>query len=304
MRLTCMSARISSIVWSSTDLGGLMGEACGGSCHGGPAAWLVVGGITTLQTGVGLTGLSAMLAVETDPVAIIAWAVFMPAVVALQALHSSPAGRKVLRRRAMWTLGLQTLLTCLPSFVFGVEWPGMGGFAAGAGLAVMPGWRGRAVFAVSIAGAWAVGRHSGLPYVETACVTGVTMAVGFGVAAMIRLAARLRRSSGAQAAAERSAARDERVRIARDLHDLLAARLTIATLRAEMADRYVGVQNDRARSELRDMMGLTRDVLTDVRSLAHGYSQQYLSDELENSRRVLEGIGIAVSVGERPSFRW
>ncbi|MFF4797267.1 sensor histidine kinase [Streptomyces sp. NPDC001351] len=251
--------------------------------------------MATVQCGIGLIGLFVMLDVESRP-HVVPWFVFLPVIVALQTLHSSPVGQRLGPRRGVWTIGLQALLTYLPPLAFGVQWPGMAGFVAACALVVLRGPLGNVVFAANVAGAWALGRASGLSYGETTCVTAVTVVIGLGVAALIRLTWRQVRISRMESGIVRGAAQDERVRIARDLHDLLASRLTTVTLRAEMVDRYVGVQDDRARTELRQMMGLTREVLRDVRSLAHECWDLSLREELDNVCRVLDGVGIEVSV--------
>ncbi|WP_328746820.1 histidine kinase [Streptomyces sp. NBC_00285] len=251
--------------------------------------------MATVQCGIGLIGLFVMMDVESRP-DVIAWFVFLPWIVALQMFHSSPFGQRLGFRRAIWTIGLQEALIYVPPLFFSVQWPGMPGFAAACALVVLRGWVGDVLFVANVAGAWALGWHSGLSYSETACVTAVTVVIGLGDAALIGLSWRLGRISRLESGIVRGAAQDERVRIARDLHDLLASRLTTVTLRGEMVDRYVGVQNDRARSELRYMMGLTREVLRDVRSLAHDCWDLSLVEELDNARLVLSGIGIEVSV--------
>ncbi|WP_189267238.1 sensor histidine kinase [Streptomyces fuscichromogenes] len=251
--------------------------------------------MTTVQCGIGLIGLFVMLDVESRP-DVTAWLAFLPGIVALQMLHSSTVGPRLGLRWGLCTVGLQEVLIYLPSFAFGVQWPGMPGFAAACALVVLRGWPGNVVFAANVAGAWALGRDSGLSFGETACVTAVTVVIGLGVSALIQMAWRLGRISRMESGIVRGAAQDERERIARDLHDLLASRLTIVALRGEMVDRYVGEQDDRARSELRHMMGLTREVLRDVRSMAYECWDLSPGEELENVRRVLSGVGVEVSV--------
>jgi two-component system sensor histidine kinase DesK len=66
---------------------------------------------------------------------------------------------------------------------------------------------------------------------------------------------------------------DERNRFARDLHDILGHSLTVITVKAELANRLIDVDADRARVELADLERLSRDALADVRRAVEGYRE-------------------------------
>ncbi|HWS36745.1 MAG TPA: histidine kinase [Actinoplanes sp.] len=77
---------------------------------------------------------------------------------------------------------------------------------------------------------------------------------------------------------------DERNRIAADLHDILGHSLTVVAVKAELAQRLLDVDLDRARTELRDLEVLARDALADVRATALGVRGISLPGEIAAAR--------------------
>jgi two-component system sensor histidine kinase DesK len=111
----------------------------------------------------------------------------------------------------------------------------------------------------------------------------------------------------------RLAVADERNRFARDLHDILGHSLTVITVKAELANRLLDVDPDRARVELEDLERLSRDALSDVRRAVEGYRDLTLPGELARAREALRAADIAAelpnSTDEVPSelrelFAW
>lgn len=86
--------------------------------------------------------------------------------------------------------------------------------------------------------------------------------------------------------------REERNRMARDLHDILGHSLTVITVKAELASRLIDVDLERARSELADLERLSRAALGDVRRAVEGYREISLSGELTRAREALSSAGI------------
>jgi two-component system sensor histidine kinase DesK len=136
----------------------------------------------------------------------------------------------------------------------------------------------------------------------------------FGFQALIRRTWELR---AAQEEVSRLAADRERMRIARDLHDLLGHSLTAAAVKAQLAGRLIGRDSaedrERAAAEIGDVERLTRQVLSDVRAAVAGYREVSLAVELATAREVLGAAGIAadlpgavdeVPAGLRELFGW
>lgn len=90
----------------------------------------------------------------------------------------------------------------------------------------------------------------------------------------------------------RLALEDERNRFARDLHDILGHSLTVITVKAELANRLIDVDADRAKAELADLERLSRDALADVRRAVEGYRELTLPGELARARTALSAAEI------------
>ncbi|HEX7084682.1 MAG TPA: sensor histidine kinase [Gaiellaceae bacterium] len=86
---------------------------------------------------------------------------------------------------------------------------------------------------------------------------------------------------------------EERLRIARDLHDLLGHSLSIVALKSDLAARLVERDPKRAAAELADVQAVTRRALAEVREAVQGYRQLALVDAVEGARTALEAAGIA-----------
>jgi two-component system, NarL family, sensor histidine kinase DesK len=93
---------------------------------------------------------------------------------------------------------------------------------------------------------------------------------------------------------------EERLRFARDLHDLLGHDLSLIALKAELAGKLLPERVDEAATEVRQIKALTRNALGEVREAVDGYRRPTLSGELAGARAALEAAGIELSV-EHPS---
>jgi two-component system, NarL family, sensor histidine kinase DesK len=89
---------------------------------------------------------------------------------------------------------------------------------------------------------------------------------------------------------------DERNRFARDLHDILGHSLTVITVKAELANRLIDVDTERARTELADLERLSRDALADVRRAVEGYRELTLPGELARAGMALSAAEIAADL--------
>jgi two-component system sensor histidine kinase DesK len=92
-----------------------------------------------------------------------------------------------------------------------------------------------------------------------------------------------------------AAVTEERLRIARDLHDLLGHNLSLIALKSELAGRLIGTVPDRAAVEMHDIEHVARNALQEVREAVAGYRQPTLASELHNAREILAAAGLAYS---------
>jgi two-component system sensor histidine kinase DesK len=134
---------------------------------------------------------------------------------------------------------------------------------------------------------------------EAVALWGITAAV-FATSALWLLIGGLMRANEAlrEARAELAemAVADERLRFARDLHDLLGHDLSLIALKSELAGRLLPSQPDAAAAEIGEVRELTRSALTQVREAVDGYRRATLGSELAGARVALEAAGIELSV--------
>jgi two-component system, NarL family, sensor histidine kinase DesK len=91
---------------------------------------------------------------------------------------------------------------------------------------------------------------------------------------------------------------DERLRFARDMHDLLGHSLSVIALKSELAAKLVESDPRRAAAELEDIQSVTRAALADVRETVHGYRVLPLSDAVSGARAALTAAGIDLQLAD------
>jgi two-component system, NarL family, sensor histidine kinase DesK len=98
----------------------------------------------------------------------------------------------------------------------------------------------------------------------------------------------------------RLAITEERLRFARDVHDLLGHHLSVIALKAELAQRLAAVDAERAGREAGEVRELAAAALTEMREAVHGYRAVDLGAQLDAVARVLgsSGVRCTVSGGE------
>ncbi|MGE5133062.1 MAG: sensor histidine kinase [Gemmatimonadota bacterium] len=100
------------------------------------------------------------------------------------------------------------------------------------------------------------------------------------------------RLNSARAELARMAVAEERLRIARDLHDLLGHSLSLIALKAELAGRLLEPDPQRAAREISELETVARRSLTEVRQAVTGYRQPGLAAELATGRQMLAAAGV------------
>lgn len=120
-----------------------------------------------------------------------------------------------------------------------------------------------------------------------ASVTGALFFLG-------RLIRALRKLKAANDEIATLAVAGERERMARDLHDILGHSLTTITVKAGLARRVLESSGDRnlAIGEIRDVEGLSRSALSDVRATVSEYREVSLSAELVGARVALRAAEV------------
>ncbi|KAK1179472.1 histidine kinase [Streptomyces sp. NBS 14/10] len=230
----------------------------------------------------------------------------LAALLGLQLTHSFPGLAPRLSGARHWTLALQALLTFLPFAVFKHAWLGMPGFLAGSSLLVLPPPLSWVAFAAIMGCTDVLLFQVGFGWGEVAYTTVSTALTGLVVFGLSRLSGLVAEVSRSRAELARLAVAQERLRFARDLHDLLGYSLSTITLKCELVHRLVPPQNSRAQQELAEILQTSRQALADVRAVASGYRKMSLSAEAGTAKSMLAAVGISttaeVDCGELPDL--
>ena len=96
----------------------------------------------------------------------------------------------------------------------------------------------------------------------------------------------------------RLAVGEERLRFARDLHDLIGHSLSVIALKSELAGRLITRSPGLAAHEVEDIEKVARDALREVREAVAGYRQPTLAAELAGAREALASAGIEFHADE------
>ncbi|MFE5584647.1 sensor histidine kinase [Kitasatospora sp. NPDC056531] len=211
---------------------------------------------------------------------------------ALQFVHCAPRMQCVRERYGRWTLLAQAVLTYVPLVFFGFAWGGMAGFLGSSVLLLLRGKRAGAAFGAVVVLSGVSGALLGISVAEAVYLTVATALTGlivFGLTSLAQLVIEVRQ---AQQELARLAVTRERLRFARDLHDLLGYSLSAITLKSELTCRLVTVNPERALDELGGVLEISRQALADVRAVARGYRDMSLEREAVSARGVLAAADI------------
>jgi two-component system sensor histidine kinase DesK len=102
----------------------------------------------------------------------------------------------------------------------------------------------------------------------------------------------IRQLRQARAEVARLAAGEERLRMARDLHDLAGHSLATITLKAELARKLLRVDVDRSEQQILDLEHVSREALADIREAVSGYRRATLAVEASSARTALGAADI------------
>jgi two-component system sensor histidine kinase DesK len=198
--------------------------------------------------------------------------------------------------RLIAALLAQAAIVFVPLPFLGGGWLDLAGLLAGGVLVASRGrWAWPAFAAVSAGVAATAALWFGLPHGVTAsgaaaALTGaLTYLFGVLVVAM----------AGAVAASRRIVRMEvikERIRFARDLHDLLGYSLSAVTLKAELAARLVGRDPAPAKRELSEIIRISRQASADVRTVANSYRELSLEHEAHSARSILAAADVEAAI--------
>jgi two-component system sensor histidine kinase DesK len=146
------------------------------------------------------------------------------------------------------------------------------------------------VAAMIVIGLWT---DEGRDFVTTLVIPALLGGFAMSGVQLVRTTVELRE---ARATVAELAANEERLRLARDLHDLLGHSLSLITLKSELAGRMLPARPDRAAEQVADIEQVSRQALNDVREAVTGYRRPTLPGELAGARTALAVAGITADV--------
>jgi two-component system, NarL family, sensor histidine kinase DesK len=221
------------------------------------------------------------------------------AIGALQLRHSLAAGRGERPRGWQWTLLALTVLVYLPIVWFGMGWAPMQYFMIASAAMLLRGWPAGAavaapllVTAAGVVGEAPVGEGAvqgalSVVYWTVGLVTGAVAL--YGAARLVRVLDELEatRAELAELAIGR-----ERLRISRDLHDLLGHSLSAISLKGDLARRLLHSDVHAARAEIEGLTAVARNALRDVRAITRDKHTVSLRTETDGAAALLGAAGI------------
>ncbi|MDQ1377056.1 MAG: two-component system, NarL family, sensor histidine kinase DesK [Acidimicrobiaceae bacterium] len=220
-------------------------------------------------------------------------AAFVGLYVTLLWLATDPTTRRVVKVALLAPL---TALALVGSLAFHQSWPFMFFFLSVAAASALP--ENRAVFgiaAVTALDAVVVTRPALSEFNPGPQIFGVFMA-GLLVMFITRLLRLIAELNAAREELARMAVADERLRFARDLHDLLGHTLSLIVVKSEAVRRLVHHDADAAARESGDIELVSRQALAEVREAVTNYRERSLEDELEGARLALTAAGIVATI--------
>ncbi|MFK4221525.1 sensor histidine kinase [Streptomyces sp. NPDC019890] len=217
-------------------------------------------------------------------------------VFAAQFVRSTQGGMRLRRRSQYWLLVIQAVCVYIPMVLLGEAWIGLPGFlAASLLLTFRPPWSWLSaglVWVSVVIGTASFGmKPLDIAYYGVSIAT--TSIVVYGLTLLTEMVTQLR---SAQREIARLAVERERLRFARDLHDLLGYSLSAITLRSELTLRLIDQHPSRAKDELSTVLEISRQALADTRAVARSYRHMSFPAELESARSVFDAAGIDIEV--------
>jgi two-component system sensor histidine kinase DesK len=203
--------------------------------------------------------------------------------------------RKVSERAVLAAVTVMGAVAALLALLGNTSAVYLAAMAAMAGDSLPP----RRAFPFIIAAAAGVCAYSianGFEAQEIVAQSVITLMVGFFTLGVHRLADTNAALIDAREQVGRLAVANERLRFARDLHDLLGHTLTVIRAKSELASRLAPLDLDKAAREMDEVEALAREALVEVRDTVTGYRRPTLVSEIAHARTALDSAGITADI--------
>ncbi|GIJ61187.1 sensor histidine kinase [Virgisporangium aurantiacum] len=203
-----------------------------------------------------------------------------------------------------WTLALQTVLVYAPVAWLGPDWLSPSMPLTASMMLLLPRPWGLPVgfttfYLASGVTYWlllygaASARDTVLLLVYFAITWAVFSFVLYGTVRLVRLVNELYRT---RAELAELAVDEERVRVSRDLHDLLGQSLSAISLKGDLAARLLPLDPAKARHEITSLTELARSTLRDVRAVTRDEHRVTLGEEIAAAQGLLIAAGVDTRV--------
>ncbi|MFI5611281.1 sensor histidine kinase [Amycolatopsis sp. NPDC051903] len=204
------------------------------------------------------------------------------------------AVRRSASREHLVDVAIGTSLTYALLLAFGPAWLALPSLVAGAAVISFAGLK-RWIFPLAVlATTTGIAFLMQLPAFAVAEVmlrSVVTIVVLAGMGLLVTYASEVHANRDELA---RMAVVEERLRFARDLHDVLGRGLSVVRLKAELGVRLLDTDKDAARDQLVQIAELAGGSVTELRRVIAGYRQAGLAEELRGTSSILSLAGVRV----------
>jgi two-component system sensor histidine kinase DesK len=223
----------------------------------------------------------------------------------LQLRHSLAAARGERPRAWPWTFAALLVLAYLPGWWFAYDWiPECQWFVLASAAMLLPrraAVTGAAVVVVGTVLVEAIHAHRlGFTGPQVSLIAWYYLALTvmgpaalYGSARLVRILESL--FAARTELAEQALAR-ERLRMSRDLHDLLGQSLSAVSLKGDLAIRLLPSNPPAARREIESLTSVARSALRDMRAVARDEHDVSLRSELDSAGAVLAAAGVQTSI--------
>lgn len=199
-----------------------------------------------------------------------------------------------------WWLAAFVAYTLVVVGLFGPAWGGIIiylGVAAGSTLSGSPLLAVMGAIDVATLGI-GLAQHAGGSDIAFVCFLGSALALSMlGIRRLVVMVVEL---EAARDEVARLTAEEERLRIARDLHDVVGHSLSAIALKAQVARRLLHHAPVQAVGALDDIEAVAQRLLGEVRELVSGYRPRLLADELASAEELLDAAGVQLTCEVAP----
>ncbi len=213
-------------------------------------------------------------------------------------------GAETQPRLARAGLAALAALAALACAVYGKDWVPLWIYVSAAtGMVLATAPDGRRVATLGVAGVGACYLFfcwvTHLDLTNTLVVLLPVLLIGLAMIGFRMQITLMRELAQARGTVAKLAANEERLRLARDMHDLTGQSLSMITLKSELAAKRLArlpasAERDAVLTELGDIGRVSRQTLHDIREAVSGYRRPTLAIEVITARNALEAAGIGL----------